>query len=103
MSSAPLRTTSRALRAASRALAASTALSMILRAVFGFSSKNWPSFSLTTVSTIPFTSLETSLALVCESKEGSGCLTAMTAVSPSRTSSPSRPCLTSLSRFCAAP
>ena len=40
MSIAPLRTTSRALRAASRALAARTAFSMILRAVAGFSSKN---------------------------------------------------------------
>src|SRR5207248_4639705 len=58
----------------------------------------WPSFSLTTVSTMPFTSLETSLALVCESNEGSGCLTAMTAVRPSRTSSPIRPCLRSEER-----
>jgi hypothetical protein len=48
--SALFRATSRAFRAASRALAASTALSMILRAVFGFSSKNCPSFSLTMVS-----------------------------------------------------
>jgi hypothetical protein len=39
VSSTPLRTTSRALRAASRALAARTAFSTILRAVCGCSSK----------------------------------------------------------------
>jgi len=80
-----------------------TAFSMILRATDGFSSKNWPSFSETTVSTIPFTSLETSFDLVCESNEGSGCLTEITAVRPSRMSSPVSPDLTSLKRFCAVP
>ena len=42
----------------------------------------------TVVSTMVFTSLDTSLLLVCESKLGSGCLMLMTAVSPSRMSSP---------------
>ena len=103
MSSEPLRMTSRALRAASRALAAMTTFSMIFFAFGGFSSKNWLSLSLTAASTIPFTSLETSLDFVCESNDGSGCLTLSTQVRPSRTSSPCRPCFSSLKRLCAVP
>ena len=79
------------------------AFSKILRATGGFSSKNWPSLSDRTVSTMPFTSLETSLDFVWESNEGSGCLTEMTAGSPSRMSSPVSPDLTSLKRFCELP
>jgi hypothetical protein len=47
-----------------------------------------PELVVDVVSTMVFTSLETSLLLVCESKLGSGCLMLMTAVSPSRMSSP---------------
>ena len=54
MSSAPLRTTSRALRAASRAFAARTAFSTILRAVPGSLRRTAPSLSMTTFSTMPF-------------------------------------------------
>ena len=54
----------------------------------GFSSRNAPSFSLTIASTMPLTSLLPSLVLVCPSNCGCGILTLMTAVRPSRTSSP---------------
>src|SRR6185312_12794561 len=76
MSSAPLRRViSRALRAASRARAASTTLEAIALASFGCSSRNSPSFSLTACSTAVLTSEETSLSLVCEENFGSGTLT----------------------------
>ena len=88
-SSAPLRrVSSRALRAASRARAASTHFSMIRRAIGGFSSKKVPSLSFTTCCTQPLTSEETSLSLVCDENLGSWMRTETTAVSPSRTSSP---------------
>ena len=83
-----LRTSSRALRAASRARAALTALAMIARATLGFLSKNSPSASFTTLLTMPSTSELPSLVLVCPSNCGSFTLTCSTAVSPSRTSSP---------------
>ena len=54
----------------------------------GSSSKAWASLSLTTDSTRPRTSLLPSLALVWPSNWGSGRRTEMTAVRPSRTSSP---------------
>ena len=89
ISSAPLRrVSSRALRAASRARAASTTLPAIARASSGFSSRNSSSFWLTIASTTPLTSLETSLSLVCEENFGSGTLTDSTAIRPSRMSSP---------------
>src|SRR5437879_1769242 len=84
----PLRVSSRALRAASRAWAARTHLSTILRAVVGSSSKASANRSLTICWTRPFTSEFPSLALVCPSNCGSGMRTETTAVSPSRTSSP---------------
>ncbi|KYF81549.1 hypothetical protein BE17_31480 [Sorangium cellulosum] len=102
-SSEPLRITSRAFRAASRALAATTAFSMIFFALCGFSSKYCASLSLTAASTMPLTSLETSFDFVCESNDGSGCLMLSTHVSPSRASSPWRPCFSSLKRLCALP
>ena len=74
--------------AASRALAAFSALSTIFRATEGFSSKNVPRCSLTTVSTSPFISLLPSLVLVCPSNCGFGSLMLTTAVSPSLISSP---------------
>ena len=90
-SSAPLRrVSSRALRAASRAAAASTTLVRILRVSEGCSSNHWPSLSLTTDSTTGRTSEETSLSLVCEENLGSGTLTDSTQVRPSRMSSPVR-------------
>ena len=90
-SSAPLRRVkSRALRAASRAWAASTHFSTIRRASRGFSSRKAPSFSATTCSIQPLICDETSLSLVCDENFGSLILTEMTAVSPSRTSSPVR-------------
>src|SRR5881409_63760 len=83
-----LRTSSRALRAASRARAALTAFAMMVRATLGLLSKNPPRASLTTLLTIPSTSELPSLVLVCPSNCGSFTLTCSTAVSPSRTSSP---------------
>ncbi len=74
--------------AASLASAASMILSLIAFASIGFSIKNSWSFSLTIDSTGDFTSLETSLSLVCDENLGSGTLTDNTAVSPSLTSSP---------------
>src|SRR6266550_6100888 len=59
-----LRTSSRALRAASRARAALSALAMIDRAMLGFLSKKAPRASLTTVLTMPSTSELPSLVLV---------------------------------------
>ncbi len=88
-SSAPLRRTrSRALRAASRARAASIALPMTRLATAGFSSRKAPSLSLTIASTMPLTSVLPSLVLVWPSNCGCGILTLMTAVRPSRISSP---------------
>src|SRR5471032_1710921 len=88
-SSAPLRrVSSRALRAASRAAAASTTLVRIFRVSDGCSSNHWPSLSATTDSTTGRTSDETSLSLVCEENFGSGTLTESTHVRPSRMSSP---------------
>ena len=84
------RVRSRALRAASRALAACTAFSMIRRADEGFSSSHVPSLSLIRLSTIPRTSLFPSFVLVCPSNWGSSTLTESTATRPSRTSSPDR-------------
>ena len=88
-SSTPLRrVNSRALRAASRARAASTILPQMILASFGFSNRNsislWPMISSTTGRT----SEDTSLSLVCEENLGSGTLTDNTAVKPSFMSSP---------------
>ena len=83
LSSAPLRRTrSRALRAASRARAASTAFATIRFATVGFSSRNAPSLSLTMASTMPLTSLLPSFVLVWPSNCGCGILTLMTAGQP---------------------
>ena len=89
MSSAPLRrVSSRALRAASRAAAASTTLAMIFFASPGCSSNQAANLSLTRDSTTGRISEETSLSLVCDENFGSGSLTESTEVSPSRISSP---------------
>ena len=89
ISSADLRrVSSRALRAASRAAAASATLETTVLASVGCSSNHCPSRSLTTLSTTGRTSEETSLSLVWEENFGSGTLTDSTAVSPSRQSSP---------------
>jgi len=89
MSSAPLRrVSSRALRAASRARAASTTFSQIARACCGCSCRNSASFSPTTPATAAVTSDETSLSLVCEEYFGSGTFTDSTVIRPSRMSSP---------------
>ena len=79
---------SRAFLAASLALAESTIFCDINSASDGFSSRNSLSFSLTSDSTIPFTSDETSLSFVCEENFGSGTFTESTAIKPSRASSP---------------
>ncbi len=90
-SSADLRRVrSRALRAASRARAASTALVRIRRASPGFSSRNSPSLRLTVSLTSPSTGGLPSFVFVWPSNWGSPSLTEITAVSPSRTSSPER-------------
>ena len=78
------------MRAASRARAAVRHFSMIRRPSAGFSSRYWPRLSATAVWTWPLTSALPSLALVWPSNCGSVSLTLMTAVRPSRTSSPDR-------------
>ncbi len=89
MSSAPFRRVrSRAFFAASRAAAASMILPMIVRACAGFSSSHSASLSAISASSGWRTSLETSLSLVWLENFGSGSLTEMIAVSPSRMSSP---------------
>ena len=89
MSSAPLRRViSRALRAASRARAASMSLEAMIFASGGCSSRKDSRNSPTTVSTAAFTSDETSLSLVWDENFGSGSFTESTAVRPSRASSP---------------
>ncbi len=88
-SSTPLRrVSSRALRAASRARAASTIFEQMIFASAGCSSRNSASFALTTSWTIGCTSELTSLSLVCDENLGSGTLTDSTQVRPSRMSSP---------------
>ena len=82
------RVSSRALRAASRASAASTILPTMILASVGFSSNHSASFSPTTFSTAGRTSEETSFSLVWLENFGSGTLTDSTQVSPSRASSP---------------
>ena len=81
---------SRALRAASRAAAASTTLATMARASLGCSSNQPPSRSLIAASTMGRISLETSLSLVWDENLGSGALTERMQVSPSRASSPVR-------------
>ena len=89
ISSAPLRRViSRAFLAASRARAASSILPTINFASFGFSKRNSPNAAPIACSTIGFTSLETSLSLVCDENLGSGTFTETIAVKPSRASSP---------------
>ena len=90
-SSAPLRMTrSRALRAASRARAAVRHFLDDPTAVGGFSSRCWMIPSVTTFWTMPLMSALPSFAFVWPSNCGSVSLTLMTAVRPSRTSSPER-------------
>ena len=90
-SSADLRRVrSRALRAAARAWAADTALRMTALPSLGFSSRNSASFALTTDSTKPCMPGLPSLVFVWPSNCGSLSLAEMTAVRPSRTSSPER-------------
>ena len=89
ISKAPfLRVISRALRAASRARAASIIFPEIIFADFGFSKRKSLNFSAINVSTADLTSEETNLSLVCEENFGSPTLTERTAVMPSRASSP---------------
>ena len=85
------------MRAASRARAAVRHFSMIRRPSPGFSSRYWPRLSATAVWTWPLTSALPSLAFVWPSNCGSVSLTLMTAVRPSRTSSPDRLASLSLS------
>ncbi|MNC64850.1 hypothetical protein D3C75_1150850 [compost metagenome] len=89
MSSAPLRRViSRALRAASRARAASIILPTTSLASFGFSSRKSEKYLPISCSTAVFTSEDTNLSLVWELNFGSGTFTEMIAVRPSRASSP---------------
>ena len=71
------------------ARAASMIFSVMRFASRGFSSKYSARRSLTTCSTHVFTCDETSLSFVCDENFGSRILTEMTAVRPSRMSSPS--------------
>ena len=83
-----LRLRSRALLAASLALAASVIFSRMTLASSGFSSRNSRRCWETADSTTGRTSEETSLSLVWEENFGSGSFTEMTATSPSLASSP---------------
>ncbi len=88
-SNIPLRRVkSRALRAASRARAASIILLTIIFASLGFSSRNELICWAIRSSMTGRTSEETSLSLVCDENFGSGNFTDSTAVKPSRMSSP---------------
>ena len=99
MSSADLRrVSSRALRAASRAAAASTIFCTIGLASVGCSSNHCAMPSPTRPSTAGRTSEETSLSLVWEENLGSGTLTDSTQVRPSRASSPDTADLLALGR-----
>ena len=82
------RAMSRAFRAASRAWKESTALATMRFASSGFSSKKRTRRSYTTRSTKPCMALLPSLVFVCPSNWGSETRTLMTAVSPTRVSSP---------------
>ncbi|MCY1241185.1 hypothetical protein D9M72_540750 [compost metagenome] len=82
------RVISRALRAASRARAASTILPQMILASPGVSSRKSFRALPTSSSTGRRTSEETSLSLVCELNLGSGTLTESTQDRPSRMSSP---------------
>ena len=91
MSSTPLRrVSSRALRAASRAEAASITFWMMPRASFGCVSNQWETASATAACTTGCTSLLTSLSLVWLENFGSGTFTDSTEVMPSRMSSPTK-------------
>ncbi len=86
-SSPPFLMLSRALRAASLALAAITIFSIMTLAVFGFSIKNLFNWSPTILERIFLTSKLPNLVLVCPSNWGFGCLTETIAVKPSQISS----------------
>ena len=79
---------SRAFLAASRARLAIMALSRIIRATLGFSSRYSSSFSLTTAAVRVRMEALPSLAFVCPSNWASVSLTEMTHIRPSRQSSP---------------
>ncbi len=97
LSSRPLRRVrSRALRAATRAVAAWIDLRTMSAASFGLRSSQSVMCSCTTFCTKVFASVLPSLVLVWPSNCGSPSLTEMIAVSPSRMSSPLR--LSSFSR-----
>ena len=85
-----MRETSRALRAACRARAASIAFAMTFLRSFGCSWRNSASFWLTTCCTKPRTHVLPSFVLVWPSNCGSRIFSEITAARPSRTSSPSR-------------
>ena len=93
------RVISRALRAASRARAASMIFPAIAFAACGFSSKYSEKDLFIACSTADFTSLETNFSLVCEENFGSGTLTETIAVKPSRASSPETATFSFLSMF----
>ena len=76
------------MRAASRARAASSTFWTMRFAACGFSSKKAESRSFIRLSTMPLTSELPSLPFVCPSNCGFGTFTLMTAVRPSRVSSP---------------
>ena len=82
------RVISRALRAASRARAASTILLQMILASLGFSSKKSRNACDNTSFTTGAISLDTNLSLVCDENLGSGNFTDNTQVKPSRISSP---------------
>ena len=101
---APLRTTSRALRAASRAFAARIGLLDDLPRGLRVLLEELPELVVRRRSRrSPSPRSRRACSSSASRTDGSGCLTLMTAVSPSRMSSPVRPFFTSLKRFCAVP
>ena len=86
-----LLTSSLAFLAASLALEAISAFSNIVFPTEGFSSRKYSSFSESTASTADFASLFPSFVFVCPSNCGSLIFMFITAVIPSRISSPVRP------------
>ena len=98
-SRAPLRAVSRTFWTARRVRAAETHFSMMRLASAGFSSSHCCQASPNTVLTAVAATGLTSFSLVCELNCGSRSLTLITAVNPSRTSSPVKLVSFSLSRF----
>jgi len=90
---------SRAFFAAKRAWEATIAFSTMILAVSGFSNKNWSNDLEIIFEAIFLTSAFPNFVFVCPSYWGSGCLTEIIAVKPSRQSSPDKASSFSFKKF----